>query len=86
MFEERIQVKIRSCQVIKLILTGFVVVQENIEPSVLMHRPRKLHFHFISFNNIILTRKNPSAINVKQLTYNSKSKNQIPKKPKIQNS
>ena len=36
------QVKIRRCQVIKLILTGFVVVQENIKPSVLMHRSHKL--------------------------------------------
>ena len=39
------RVKIR-CQVIKLILTGFVVVQENIKPSVLMHRPRKLGLYF----------------------------------------
>ena len=29
--------EIRSYQVIKLILTGFVIVQENIKPSVLMH-------------------------------------------------
>ena len=33
MFDERIQVKIRSSQVMKLILTGFVVVQENTKPS-----------------------------------------------------
>ena len=39
-------VKIRRYQVIKLILTGFVVVQENIKPSVLMHRPRKLGLYF----------------------------------------
>ena len=31
---------------VKLILTGFVVVQENINPSVLMHRPRKLGLYF----------------------------------------
>ena len=37
------RVKIRGCQVIKLILTGFVVVQENIKPSVL---PRKLGLYF----------------------------------------
>ena len=42
MFDEKIKVKIRSCQVIKLILTGFVVLQELIKPEVLMHRPRKL--------------------------------------------
>ena len=41
-----IQVKIRSYQVVKLILTGFVVIQENIKPSVLMHRPRKLGLYF----------------------------------------
>ena len=40
------RVKLRRCQVIKLILTGFVVAQENIKPSVLMHRPRKLGLYF----------------------------------------
>ena len=35
-----------GCQAIKLILTGFVVVQENIKPSVLMHRPYKLGLYF----------------------------------------
>ena len=34
------------CQVIKLILTGFVVLQENIKPSVLMYRPCKLGLYF----------------------------------------
>ena len=43
---DEMRVKIRRCQVIKLILTGFVVIQENIKPSVLMHRPRKLGLHF----------------------------------------
>ena len=41
-----IRVKIRRYQVIKLILTCFVVVQENIKPSVLMHRPHKLGLYF----------------------------------------
>ena len=45
MLDEK-RVKIRRCQVIKLILTGFIVVQENIKPSVLMHRPRKLGLYF----------------------------------------
>ena len=40
------RVKVRRCQAIKLILTGFVVVQENVKPSVLMHRPRKLGLYF----------------------------------------
>ena len=43
---DEMRVKIRTCQVIKLILTGFVVVQENIKPSVLLHRPRKLGLYF----------------------------------------
>ena len=40
-----IRVKIRTYQVIKLILAGFVVVQENLKPLVLLHRPRKLGLH-----------------------------------------
>ena len=53
--EQSIQMSIRilnfiECpplgQVIKLILTGFVVVQENIKPSVLMQRPRKFGLYF----------------------------------------
>ena len=54
MFDERIHVKIRSCQVIKLILTGFFVAQENIKPLVfnaqtsqarsIFLRPRALYF------------------------------------------
>ena len=43
---DEMRVKIRRCQVIKLIPTGFVVVQENIKPSVLMHRPCKLGLYF----------------------------------------
>ena len=41
-FDERIQVKIRSCQIMELILTGVVVLLENIRPSVLLDRPRKV--------------------------------------------
>ena len=40
------RVNIRTCQVIKLVLTGFVVVEETVKPSVLVHRPRKLGLYF----------------------------------------
>ena len=43
---EKVHVLKISYQVIKLIITGFVVVQGNIKPSVLAHRPRKLGLYF----------------------------------------
>ena len=64
------RVKIRRCQVIKLILTGFVVVKENIKPSVLMHRARDLGLYFKDLGlYIFLYNTKPVSIRILLLRY-----------------